>query len=112
MAMNGHVETLPDPAALTRRVADWMTSAALAAKGDLRVSLSGGSTPKALFTLLASDPFIGPFSLEAGLVVLGRRALRSLRPSGEQLPDDQRDDAGQGACPTREHSSRAGRRHP
>src|SRR5437879_7683657 len=61
MAMNGRIETLPDPAALARRVADWMTSAALAATGDFRVSLSGGSTPKTLFTLLASDPFIGRF---------------------------------------------------
>jgi len=61
MAMNGRIEVLADPAALARHVADWMTSAALAAKGDFRVSLSGGSTPKTLFTLLASDPFIGRF---------------------------------------------------
>ena len=59
--MNGRIETLPDPAGLARRVADWMTSAALAATGDFRVSLSGGSNPKTLFTLLASDPFIGRF---------------------------------------------------
>jgi len=59
--MRGRVETLPDPPALARHVADWMTSAALAAKDDFRVSLSGGSTPKALFALLASDPFIGRF---------------------------------------------------
>lgn len=59
--MSGRIETLPDSASLARRVADWMTSAALAAKGDFRVSLSGGSTPKALFTLLASDPLIGCF---------------------------------------------------
>ena len=68
----------PDPA-LARHVADWMTSAALAPKGDFRgVSLSGGSTPKALFTLLASDPFIGRF-LESGLWFWGDGAsfLRS-----------------------------------
>ena len=59
--MNGRIETLPDPAALARHVAEWMTAAALAAKGVFRVSLSGGSTPKALFTLLASDEFIGRF---------------------------------------------------
>ena len=59
--MNGRIETLPDPAALARHVAEWMTSAALAAKGAFRVSLSGGSTPKALFALLASDEFIGRF---------------------------------------------------
>src|SRR5262245_6574422 len=59
--MNGRIETLPDPAALARHVAEWMTSAALAATGAFRVSLSGGSTPKALYTLLASDDFRGRF---------------------------------------------------
>ena len=59
--MNGHVETLPDPAALARHAAEWMTSMALAARGTFRVSLSGGSTPKALFALLASDEFVGRF---------------------------------------------------
>src|SRR5262250_1213761 len=59
--MRGRIETLPDPAALAHHVAEWMTSAALAAKGTFRVSLSGGSTPKALFALLASDDFIGRF---------------------------------------------------
>jgi 6-phosphogluconolactonase len=34
-----------------------MTAAALAANGAFRVSLSGGSTPKALYALLASDEF-------------------------------------------------------
>jgi 6-phosphogluconolactonase len=59
--MNGRIETFPDPAALARHVAEWMTSAALAATGAFRVSLSGGSTPKALYTLLASDDFRGRF---------------------------------------------------
>jgi 6-phosphogluconolactonase len=59
--MKGRVETLPDPAALARHVAEWMTSLALAAKGPFRVSLSSGSTPKALFALLASDDFVGQF---------------------------------------------------
>src|SRR3981081_2816535 len=59
--MSGRIETLTDPAALAHHVAEWMTAAALAAKGEFRVSLSGGSTPKALFTLLASDAFVGRF---------------------------------------------------
>jgi len=59
--MNGRVETLLDPPALAHRVAEWMTSAALAATGAFRVSLSGGSTPRALYTLLASDDFRGRF---------------------------------------------------
>jgi 6-phosphogluconolactonase len=59
--MNGRVEILADPAALARHVAEWMTSAALAAKGPFRVSLSGGSTPKTLYGLLASDGFTERF---------------------------------------------------
>jgi 6-phosphogluconolactonase len=59
--MSGRFEILPDPAALARHVAEWMTSAALAAKGTFRVSLSGGSTPKSLYGLLASDEFKGRF---------------------------------------------------
>ena len=55
------IETLDDGAALAQRVAEWMTSMALAAKGDFRVSLSGGSTPKALYGLLASDAFVRRF---------------------------------------------------
>ena len=57
----GHIEVLPDPLALARHAAEWMTAAALAAQAPFRVSLSGGSTPKALFGLLASDEFKGRF---------------------------------------------------
>ena len=60
----GRIEVLPDAAALARHVADWMTAAALAAKGPFRVSLSGGSTPQALYGLLASDEFSGRFPLQ------------------------------------------------
>jgi 6-phosphogluconolactonase len=51
------IEVLTDPSALARRAAEWMTATALAARGRFRVALSGGSTPKALFGLLASDEF-------------------------------------------------------
>jgi 6-phosphogluconolactonase len=57
----GRIEILPDPPALARHVAEWMTAAALAATGPVRVSLSGGSTPKTLYGLLASDEFRGRF---------------------------------------------------
>ena len=53
----GRIEILPDPLALAHHVAEWMTQAALAAQGSFRVSLSGGSTPKTLYGLLASDEF-------------------------------------------------------
>jgi len=59
--MSGHVEIFSDRVALARYVAQWMTSAALAAKSTFRVSLSGGSTPKTLYELLASDEFRSRF---------------------------------------------------
>ena len=57
----GRIEILPDPLALAHHVAEWMTQAALAAQSSFRVSLSGGSTPKALYGLLASDEFLSRF---------------------------------------------------
>jgi len=50
---------LPDAAAITRRAADeFLNSANEAAsqKGSFTVSLSGGSTPRALYALLSDDP--------------------------------------------------------
>jgi 6-phosphogluconolactonase len=59
--MSGRLEILPDPQALAGAVAEWMTATALAASGPFRVSLSGGSTPKTLYGLLASDKFRNRF---------------------------------------------------
>src|SRR6201996_5385763 len=56
-SMIGRIEISPDSLALAHHVAEWMTQAALAAPGPFRVSLSGGSTPKTLYGLLASDEF-------------------------------------------------------
>jgi 6-phosphogluconolactonase len=64
MSKETRIEMLDDPAALARHVAEWMTSTALASEGVLRVSLSGGSTPKALYGLLASDGFARRFPWE------------------------------------------------
>ena len=52
-----HIEVLADPLALARHAAEWITATALAARAPFRVSLSGGSTPKTLLGLLASDEF-------------------------------------------------------
>ena len=57
----GRIEVLGDPVALARGAAEWMTQAALAAPGVFRVSLSGGSTPKMLYGLLASEDFVDRF---------------------------------------------------
>jgi 6-phosphogluconolactonase len=57
----GRIEVSADPLALAHHVAEWMTQAALSVRGPFRVSLSGGSTPKALYALLASDEFKSRF---------------------------------------------------
>ncbi len=57
----GRIEMFRDPPALAHHVAEWMTQAALEASGPFRVSLSGGSTPKASYELLASDEFRARF---------------------------------------------------
>jgi 6-phosphogluconolactonase len=59
--MIGQIDVQPDPQALARHVAEWMTATALASSDPFRVSLSGGSTPKTLYGLLASDEFRGRF---------------------------------------------------
>jgi len=61
--MTGHAERevriLPDAAAITRRAAELLVQTAreaLAQSDAFSVALSGGSTPKALYSLLAGDP--------------------------------------------------------
>jgi len=60
----GCIEVLPNPLALAHHVAEWIVEAATAAQGSFRVSLSGGSTPKTLYGLLASNEFKPRFPWE------------------------------------------------
>ena len=55
------VEVLADPAALAKRVADWLLDLALAKDGAFSLCLSGGSTPKTLYGLLADAPYRDAF---------------------------------------------------
>jgi 6-phosphogluconolactonase len=53
------VVVLPDAATLTRRAADEFVKSvnqAVAEKGSFTVALAGGSTPKALYSMLVEDP--------------------------------------------------------
>lgn len=53
------VQILPDPAAIARAAAEeWtrLAGAAVRARGRFMVALAGGSTPKALYGLLAGEP--------------------------------------------------------
>lgn len=47
----------PDAATLAAHVAEWLTAQAEASTGPFSISLSGGSTPKALYSLLATEPY-------------------------------------------------------
>jgi 6-phosphogluconolactonase len=64
MEQPGRLEVLENPTALALHVATWMTKLARAATGRFRVSLSGGSTPKTLYGLLASEDFVRRFPWE------------------------------------------------
>jgi 6-phosphogluconolactonase len=55
------LEILADPEALARRVAEWLLAAATAKDGVFAVALSGGSTPRQLYRLLAEPPYRDEF---------------------------------------------------
>lgn len=57
MAFSGRVEVADSSEALARTVAEWLVSLASAAQGNFRIALSGGSTPKPIYELLASPEF-------------------------------------------------------
>ncbi len=57
--MDREIRILPDAAAIAKRAAQEFVQAAAAAvreKGSFNVALAGGSTPKALYSLLVNDP--------------------------------------------------------
>jgi 6-phosphogluconolactonase len=56
-SMQGRMVVADDANALARLAAEWFVQTVAARAGDVRVSLSGGSTPKTLYHLLGSEPF-------------------------------------------------------
>jgi 6-phosphogluconolactonase len=50
------VEVAKDPEALARRAAGWITGLAAASRDRFAICLSGGSTPRRLYQLLAESP--------------------------------------------------------
>ena len=57
--VSGRLEVAQDPDALAHGVAEWFTDTVRATPGTVRIALSGGSTPKKLYTLLGGEPFVG-----------------------------------------------------
>jgi 6-phosphogluconolactonase len=51
------VEVSKDPEALAHRVARWITDLAADSRGRFAIGLSGGSTPRRLYQLLAESPY-------------------------------------------------------
>ena len=60
-AATGRVEVLDDAEAVARYAADFLTDRALASHGPFTVALSGGSTPKRLYELLAGSGYAERF---------------------------------------------------
>ncbi len=57
----GNVDIQADGQAVAEHVAAWLTNKALATPGRFAVCLSGGSTPKTLYGLLAAEPLRSRF---------------------------------------------------
>lgn len=60
-ALTRHIEVFADPPAVAHAAAEWMTEVALEMNASFRVALSGGSSPKLLYELLASNDFRSRF---------------------------------------------------
>jgi 6-phosphogluconolactonase len=54
--VTARIDISADPAALAQRVAQWIVDLACASPGRFAIALSGGSTPKRLYGLLAAAP--------------------------------------------------------
>jgi len=54
---SARVEVAKDPEALARRAAGWITDLAAASRDRFAICLSGGSTPRRLYQLLAESPY-------------------------------------------------------
>jgi 6-phosphogluconolactonase len=58
MTSRPRIDVSPDFEALAHRVAQWIVDLACASPGRFAIALSGGSTPKRLYQLLAAPPLI------------------------------------------------------
>lgn len=72
--MNGEMAVMPTADALAqegaRRFAE-IATAAIAARGEFLVALSGGSTPKSMYALLAADPYRETIDWQRVIVLWG-----------------------------------------
>ena len=83
-----------------------LTTEAVEARGRCAVALSGGSTPKNVYQLLAAPAFRSRVRWGDDSFLLGRRASCAAGSSGQQLPDGGGGDAVEGARPAGKRPSR------
>ena len=69
--MTGTVDVQADGAAVAQRVAEWVLGRALATSGRFGWCLSGGSTPKATFALMATPAFRDRFPWDRTHIFFG-----------------------------------------
>ena len=69
--MDAEMEVLPDQGALAERVSSWLVTRIRAKRGDFVLALSGGTTPKALYRLLAEAKWAGQVPWERLHLVWG-----------------------------------------
>ncbi len=96
------IQVFPTPDALADAVAAHFVDVcqrAISAEGRFTIALSGGSTPRAAYSRLATPrlPDTRDSRLATDPCALGRRALRPARRSPEQLSDGEGGAAGPGA---------------
>ena len=86
--MSGVLTVRSDGDALTRYAAEWVLERALATPGRFTWCLSGGSTPKALYSLLATAEFSDRFPWDRThlFLALTRFCLRTLRIANKPMP--------------------------
>ncbi len=58
---DGREQVLADPDAVARYMAEWLTGQATAKDGRFVIALSGGSTPKRLYEIMAASPYASRF---------------------------------------------------
>lgn len=71
LSITGREEVADDPDALAARAAGWLAATLNSLPGGLRIALSGGSTPRLLYRLLASAPYRGRLPWERLMLFWG-----------------------------------------
>ncbi len=104
------IEVAKDLEDLAHRSARWIADMASASQDRFAISLSGGSTPRRLYQLLAEAPFREAMPWDRVHWFWGDERFVPRGPSGQQLPYGARGPAGACTHPGGKHPSGRDRR--